>query len=261
MIGGLSRFLGRVLFGGLFLAAGLNHGQDAAGTAKMIHKDFPGHLVKQALDAAQLKNDPMEVAALGASADDAEAEEETGRATMLLLKTITPATGVTTSDTINVTLTAYNKGPGNAYSLVVNDDNWKQDKFRVVVGGNNFTLDYLNAGESYKHEFVVKPIKKMNHRIRPAKMAFVDGVEGENTIVHLSNTLPDLKVVIAQDKLEDYLLTFGRVITFNTVQTKKGWMTAAGILIVLLVIQLYYIAAAVLQKRRHLRALDDVKKM
>ena len=43
-------------------------------------------------------------------------------------------------------------GPGNAYSLMVNDDNWKQDKFRITLGGNNFTLDYLNAGDSFEHE-------------------------------------------------------------------------------------------------------------
>jgi hypothetical protein len=70
-------------------------------------------------------------------------------------------------------------GLGNAYSLVVNDDNWKQDKFAIVSGGNNFTLDYLNAGDQYVHEFTVVPIKKTWHRVRPAKMAFIDGVEGE----------------------------------------------------------------------------------
>ena len=72
-------------------------------------------------------------------------------------------------------------GLGNAYSLVVSDDNWKSDKFRIISGGNNFTLDYLNAGDQYVHEFMVVPIKKTWHRIKPAKMAFIDGVEGENT--------------------------------------------------------------------------------
>ena len=43
-------------------------------------------------------------------------------------------------------------GPGNAYSVVVTDENWKQDKFRTIFQGNNFTLDFLNAGEQYMHE-------------------------------------------------------------------------------------------------------------
>ena len=43
----------------------------------------------------------------------------------------------------------------------------------------------------YVHEFTVAPIKKTWHRIRPAKMAFIDGVEGDNTIMHMSNSLPD----------------------------------------------------------------------
>jgi hypothetical protein len=73
----------------------------------------------------------------------------------------------------------YLAGLGNAYSLVVNDDNWKQDKFAIISGGNNFTLDYLNAGDQYVHEFTVVPLKKTWHRVRPAKMAFIDGVEGE----------------------------------------------------------------------------------
>ena len=167
---------------------------------------------------------------------------------------------------------------------MVNDDNWKQDKFRIVSGGNNFTLDYLNAGDSYEHEcaaakplaraqrrrhpparrarrFMVKPIRKMWHRVRPAKMAFVDGVEGEKTIMHLSNSLPEVRVVAREDKLEENLLMAGRMLTLNTIKTKRGWMIVAAFGLCLFMVQLYFIGTAVLQKRRHLRALDDVKKM
>jgi len=190
------------------------------------------------------------------------AEDYEGRSTLLLHKHVSPATGpYNINSHINITLTVYNKGPGNAYSLMVNDDNWKNDKFRVISAGNNFTLDYLNAGDSFEHEFTVKPIRKMWHRVRPAKMAFVDGVEGEKTIMHLSNSLPEMRVVAREDKLEDSLLTFGRVITLNTIKTKKGWLMVAALCLGLFMVQLYFIGSAVLQKRRHLRALDDVKKM
>mmetsp|Transcript_45327 Transcript_45327/g.90495 ORF Transcript_45327/g.90495 Transcript_45327/m.90495 type:complete len:93 (-) Transcript_45327:226-504(-) len=92
-------------------------------------------------------------------------------------------------------------------------------------------------------------------------MAFIDGVEGENTIMHMSNTLPDFRIAVSKNALEDNLMMIGRVLTLNTVQTKKGWMTIGAILVGLLLIQLVYVGKAVLQKRRHLRALDDVKKM
>ena len=49
----------------------------------------------------------------------------------------------------------------------------------------------LRTLRRYVHEFTVAPIKKTWHRIRPAKMAFIDGVEGDNTIMHMSNSLPD----------------------------------------------------------------------
>merc|ERR1719393_712144 len=133
----------------------------------------------------------------------ATAQDEEGRAVLLLHKKIYPTSGFTVNYPINVTLTVHNKGPGNAYSLVVNDDNWKQDKFRIVYGGNNFTLDYLNAGDQYVHEFTVVPIKKTYHRVRPAKMAFIDGVEGENTIMHTSNNLPDIRIAaVGNNQLE-----------------------------------------------------------
>ena len=31
------------------------------------------------------------------------------------------------------------------------------DKFRIIYGGNNFTLDYLNAGDSHEHQCVPPP--------------------------------------------------------------------------------------------------------
>ena len=104
------------------------------------------------------------------------------------------------------------------------------------------------------------PTKKTWHRVRPAKMAFIDGVEGENTIMHMSNNLPDIRIGVQKDYLEDTLLAIGRVATLNIVQTKKGWMYASSLLVFFLVIQLFFIAKAVLQKRRHLRALDDLTK-
>merc|ERR1719487_328046 len=107
----------------------------------------------------------------------AEEDAEEGRSVLLLYKKMEPMEGFAIGEPINVTLSVFNKGLGNAYSLVVNDDNWKSDKFRIVSGANNFTLDYLNAGDSHEHTFVVKPIKKTWHRVRPAKMAFIDGVE------------------------------------------------------------------------------------
>jgi len=189
------------------------------------------------------------------------ADEEEGRAVLLLQKKVMPDVDWAVNKPINVTLTVFNKGPGNAYSLVVNDDNWKSDKFRIVSGGNNFTLDFLNAGEQHEHEFTVKPIRKTWHRVRAAKMAFIDGVEGESTIMHMSNTLPDMRISLAKDKLEEYLLMIGRVVTLNNVKTKQGWMYAAGVLVAFLVLKVYMIASKVLQKRRHLRALEDVKKM
>lgn len=201
---------------------------------------------------------PLLLLLLGAVASQ---EEEEGRSVLLLYKKMDPMEGFLVGQPINITISVFNKGLGNAYSLVIIDDNWKQDKFRVVAGGNNFTLDYLNAGDQYVHEFTVVPIKKTWHRVKPATMAFIDDVEGEKTIEHKSNNLPDIRIGLHQNALEENLLMFGRVVTFNTVQTKKGWMQVGAMLVVVLLIQLYLIAKAVLHKRRHLRALDDVKKM
>ena len=104
------------------------------------------------------------------------------------------------------------------------------------------------------------PIKKSWHRVRPARMAFIDGVEGENTVMHMSNNLPDIRIAAEKDLLEESLLSFGRVITLNTVQTKKGWMYASSGVVLFLLIQLFRIAKQVLKQRRHLRALDDLTK-
>ena len=56
----------------------------------------------------------------------------------------------------------------------------------------------------------MKPIKKMWHRVKPAKMFFVDGVEGEKTIIHLSNRPPEIRVVAKKDSIEETLLMIGR---------------------------------------------------
>ena len=144
---------------------------------------------------------------------------------------------------------------------MVNDDNWKSDKFAVVAGGNNFTLDYLNAGDQYVHEFTVVPVKKTWHRVRPAKMAFIDGVEGENTIMHLSNSLPDIRIAPYKNAFEERMLVIGRFVTLNQIQTTAGWMYFGGLIVFLLAIQLFMIGKEVLKQRKHLRALDEVKKM
>ena len=88
---------------------------------------------------------------LALSASSAEDEEE-GRSALLLYKKMDPPDGYSVGAPINVTLSVFNRGLGDAYSLVVNDDNWKSDKFRIVSGANNFTLDYLNHGDQYVHE-------------------------------------------------------------------------------------------------------------
>lgn len=95
----------------------------------------------------------------------------------------------------------------------------------------------------------------------PAKMVFVDGVEGESTITHHSNSWPEIRVMDPEDSLADYLLMFGRLITFNTIKTKKGWVWAGGIAALFGVMQTYYIGSAIVQKRRRIKALEDVKKM
>ena len=81
---------------------------------------------------------------------------------LLLHKKLTPPEGpYAIGKPINITLQVWNQGPGNAYSVVVTDENWKQDKFRTIFQGNNFTLDFLNAGEQYMHECA--PCKRGPH--------------------------------------------------------------------------------------------------
>jgi hypothetical protein len=191
------------------------------------------------------------------------AEEAEGRAKLLLHKKLTPAEGpYYAGRPFNITLQVWNQGPGNAYSVVVTDENWKQDKFRTVFQGNNFTLDFLNAGEQYVHEFTVVPVKTiLAHRVKPAKMVFVDGVEGDSTITHHSNSWPEIRVMDPEDSIADYLLMIGRLVTFNTIKTKKGWVWAGGFAALFGIMQTYYIGSAIMQKRRRIKALEDVKKM
>jgi len=199
----------------------------------------------------------LAVLLFAAAADDAEEP----RASLLFYKKLSQTHGHAVNKPFNVTLTVYNKGVGNAYSLIVADDNWKADKFRIIGGGNNFTLDFLNAGDTYEHEFVVKPIRKAWHRVRPAKMFYVDGDAGESTVSHLSNSLPDMRVIEKQDSLEEAAIMAGRVLTLNMIKTKQGWMAFAALALLAICAQLYFIGSAVLHKRRHLRALEDVKKL
>ena len=85
---------------------------------------------------------------------------------------------------------------------------------------------------------------------------------GENTIMHVSNNLPDIRIALSKPSdLETTLLLVGQVVTLNTVQTKDGWKKVGTGLLALLALQLIIVGKAVLQKRRHLRALDEVKKM
>ena len=180
---------------------------------------------------------------------------------LVLYKKVTPTSGLAVGREFNVTLTLFNKGAGSAYHINVLDDNWKKEKFQVTASGNNFSIDFLNGGDSHVHEFTVKPIKKTTHRIRAAKMTFIDGEEGENTIMHYSNVLPDLRIAAESHQLEATLLKIGKLATLNIVQTKQGWMVAGGVLGALAAFQVYAIFSTVIKRRRHLRALEDVKRM
>jgi len=195
---------------------------------------------------------------LAFAAAQEESDETEERASLLLHKKVHPSTDLTIGKLMNVTLTVYNKGPGSAYSLEVTDDNWKSDKFRIVAGGNNFTLDFLNAGDSYEHDFTVKPIRKMWHRVKPARMTFVEFVDGEKTTTHLSNSLPEMRVTPKKDTLTETLLLIGRIVTFNVIKTKEGWMGFALLILLLVGGQLYITGSNVLQQRRRSRALKDL---
>ena len=52
-----------------------------------------------------------------------------------------------------------------------------------------------------------------------------------------------------------------RLVTFNTIKTKKGWVWAGGFAALCGIMQTYYIGSAIVQKRRRIKALEDVKKM
>mmetsp|Transcript_21119 Transcript_21119/g.59045 ORF Transcript_21119/g.59045 Transcript_21119/m.59045 type:complete len:117 (-) Transcript_21119:315-665(-) len=109
--------------------------------------------------------------------------------------------------------------------------------------------------------FVVMPIRKTWHRVRPAKMFFVDGADSESTLTHLSNSLPDMRITESVDAVEGAAILIGRILSFNMIKSKRGWMILAAVALVVICIQVYFIGSAVLQKRRHLRALEDVKKL
>uniref|UniRef100_A0A7S4F203 Translocon-associated protein subunit beta n=2 Tax=Chrysotila carterae TaxID=13221 RepID=A0A7S4F203_CHRCT len=159
---------------------------------------------------------------LAAHADeDIEVEEVEGAErqlpSMLLYKKLTPSADFTVMSPINVTLTVFNKGPGKAHQIIVADDNWKSDKFIVVAGDNNFTLEYLEAGDSYSHDFTVKPIRKLYHRVRPAKMLYVlsppsdaETLSLDGLTTHLSNSIGEMRVTPPKDNLEENLLLVGR---------------------------------------------------
>ena len=51
------------------------------------------------------------------------------------------------------------------------------------------------------------------------------------------------------------------MVTFNTIKTKKGWVWAGGFAALFGIMQTYYIGSAIMQKRRRIKALEDVKKM
>ena len=55
-------------------------------------------------------------------------------------------------------------------------------------------------------------------------MVFIDGVEGEREIHHLSNTLPEMRIAAEQNLLETSLLYVGRVATLNMVQTNMVYV-------------------------------------
>ena len=133
--------------------------------------------------------------ALAGRACGQEEDEEEAKPVLLLYKKMDPMTDFAVGQPINITHTVFNKGLGNAYSVMVNDDFWKPDKFSIIGGTNNFTLDFLNAGDQYTSYLTVVPIKKGYARVRAARMAYIDGVEGENLIMAYSNTLPEMKIL------------------------------------------------------------------
>lgn len=210
----------------------------------------------------------LSVVAIGVRAADDESElpeyedddDETtlgGEPAMLLYKNISKGPYYV-NEPFRVGLTVYNKGDVGAQIVIVDNECWKTDKFDIVEGSANLTVDELLPGESYYHEFAVAAKKRVYfHRVRPAKMGYHFGEESK---MHTSNRLPDLRVLEERDWTTTALLV-GRVVTLNIVKTKRGWMVVAGIILILLLLQLSVVTRAVLQKQRHLRALGDAKKM
>ena len=79
--------------------------------------------------------------------------------------------------------------------------------------------------------------------------------------MHLSNSLPDIRIAPYKNAFEERMLVIGRFVTLNQIQTTAGWMYFGGLIVFLLAIQLFMIGKEVLKQRKHLRALDEVKKM
>jgi len=53
----------------------------------------------------------------------------------------------------------------------------------------------------------------------------------------------------------------GRILSLNMIKSKRGWMVLAALVLVIICVQVYFIGSKVLQRRRHRRALEDVKKL
>ena len=80
--------------------------------------------------------------------------------------------------------------------------------------------------------------------------------------VGLGLALPDIRVAASRTSgLVDVALVVGRVVTLNQIQTVEGGKKALYALGGLVGLQLLFIGKGLLTKRRHLRALDEVKKM
>ena len=199
--------------------------------------------------------------ALAGQACGQEEDEEEAKPVLLLYKKMDPMTDFAVGQPINITHTVFNKGLGNAYSVMVNDDFWKPDKFSIIGGTNNFTLDFLNAGDQYTSYLTVVPIKKGYARVRAARMAYIDGVEGENSIMAYSNTLPEMKIAEAKSAgLVTVGLMLGRVVTLNQVQTEAGWKNVGLGVGAIALLQLFFVGKNLLIKRRQMRAEVEVKK-
>ena len=176
----------------------------------------------RALPGAAAADQPVDgVDQLG---DGSTKKDEEGK-TMLLMHKLDPVDGFVVGKPIVVTLSVFNKGSGKAYSLIVRDDNWKSDTFRVVSGANHFTLDSMNAGDQYVHEFTIVPTKETWHRIHPAQIAYVYGEDGASTIINASNMLPGIRIAaVSNDKLAE---AAGGADLLATVPEANGWSSCS----------------------------------